>query len=177
MPLRALRLDVVDAVRSRHRALDRSSDKSPNEFGVSADVNRGHRDRGDVAARVLPHIQRLHRLQTGDEDDKANHHRQHRPFDKQIGKFHFLIRVRSSHLLALTVVVSDLDIDGSDLLLRIDRPGVQLRLGGQIVIDYHRHSVTQLEHAGADHHIACFQPFRNGNEISTRFPDPHKSLS
>ena len=36
----ALRLDVIDPVRRRDRALERRGDKSPDEFRIGADINR-----------------------------------------------------------------------------------------------------------------------------------------
>ena len=48
-----------------------------------------HGDRGDVAARILAHIDRLDRLQTGDENHEADYQRQDRAFDEKIGeRFH-----------------------------------------------------------------------------------------
>ena len=54
--LRALRLDVVDAVRGRDRTFQRRGNESANEFCIRADINRRHRDRSDIASRILPNI-------------------------------------------------------------------------------------------------------------------------
>ena len=87
--LLTLRLDVIDPVRGRDRAFEGRGDKAADQFRIRADVNGRHRDRRDIAARILAHIDRFHRLQTGDENDKADHHREDRTANKKIGKrFH-----------------------------------------------------------------------------------------
>ena len=87
--LLTLRLDVIDSVRGGDRALERRGDESAHQFRVRANVNGRHRDRRDIAARILANIDRLHRLQAGNENDEAHHDRQHRAFDEKIGKrFH-----------------------------------------------------------------------------------------
>ena len=68
--LRARRLDVVDAVGARDHALERRGDEAAHQVGVGADVERRHLDDGDVAARILAHVQRADRLQPGDQDDR-----------------------------------------------------------------------------------------------------------
>ena len=45
-----------------------------NEFCIRSDVDRRHRDRSNIAARILANVDRLHRLQAGDENDEAHHH-------------------------------------------------------------------------------------------------------
>src|SRR6266700_3619728 len=80
--VRALRLDVIDSVSCGDGTLEWRCDKSPNEFSIGADINCRYLDRGDVAARILAYVDRPHRLQTGDQDHKANHQRQHRALDE-----------------------------------------------------------------------------------------------
>src|SRR4029453_18022031 len=68
------------------RALERRRDKTPDELGIRANVNRADSDRRDIAARILAHVDRLHRLQTGDQDHKANYQRQNRALDEKVSK-------------------------------------------------------------------------------------------
>src|SRR5207253_11284579 len=68
---------------------ERRRNKSADQFRIRSDVDSCHGDGGDVAARILANVDRLHRLQTGDENDEADHHCQHRPLDEKIGeRFH-----------------------------------------------------------------------------------------
>ena len=53
---------------------------------------------------------------------------------------------------------------------------VQLRLWRKIVVDRHRHSVAQLEDAGADDCFPRFQTRRDRNKIAARFADANKLL-
>src|SRR5204863_7337480 len=63
-----------------------------DQVRIRSDGDMCHRDCGDVAARMLATIDRLHRLQAGDENDEADHHRQHRPLDEKIGeRLHFAL--------------------------------------------------------------------------------------
>ena len=86
--LRARRFHVVDAVGAGDHALERRRDEPAHEIRVRSHVHGRHRDHGDVAARVLPYAQRTDGLQAGDQDDQADHHREHRPPDEQVGKLH-----------------------------------------------------------------------------------------
>ena len=56
------------------------------KFSIRADVDGRHRDRGDIAARILAHVKRLHRLQSSDENHEADDHRQYRALDEKIGE-------------------------------------------------------------------------------------------
>src|SRR5260370_38837176 len=58
-------------------------------FRIRPDVDGCHCDRGNIAARILANINRPHRLQAGDENDEADHHREDGTANKKIGKrFH-----------------------------------------------------------------------------------------
>src|SRR5262249_36071255 len=83
-------LEVVDAVGARDHALEGGRDEAAHEIGVRTDVGRRHRHDRDVALRVLPDAERTNRLEPGDEDDEARHHRQYGPLDEQIGEVHQL---------------------------------------------------------------------------------------
>ena len=91
--MRALRLDVINSIRGGDRSFQWRRDKSAHQFGIGPDVNRIHGDRGDVAARILPNVEGLHRLQSGNQDHEADHHRQHRASNEKIGKRFHLIAV------------------------------------------------------------------------------------
>src|SRR5207245_11142150 len=82
-------LSVTDAVRALYSCSDVRLNISADQFRVCSGVDCCYGDRRNVAARVLANIDRLHRLQTGDENDETDHHRQHRPLDEKIGEgFH-----------------------------------------------------------------------------------------
>src|SRR5882724_8887344 len=61
--------------------------------------------------------------------------------------------------------------------LRIDWLRIYLRVRRQIVVDRHRHSVSQFENSRTHDGFANFQSLRNRNEIAARFTDTHKLLS
>ena len=88
--LRARRLHVVDAVGAGDDALERRRDEAAHEIRVCADVDGGHADDRDVAARVLPDAQRAHRLQPGDQDHEIDDDGEDRPLDEEIGELHQL---------------------------------------------------------------------------------------
>src|SRR5437763_17219450 len=54
---------------------------------------------------------------------------------------------------------------------------IDLRVRRQIVVDRHRHSVSQFENSGAHNSFAGFQSFRNRHEIAARMTATHKLLS
>jgi len=54
---------------------------------------------------------------------------------------------------------------------------IDLRVRREIVVDRHRHSVSQFENSRAHNSFAGFQSFRNRHEIAARFTDTHKLLS
>ena len=83
---RTLRLDVVDAVRPRDNALQRRGDEPPHQIGTRADVDRGHGDRGVVAARVLAHVEAEQSLQSQHDDEQSDHGGHHGPLDEHIGE-------------------------------------------------------------------------------------------
>ena len=80
--LRALRFDVVDAVRRGDDALERSRHEASHQVGVGADVDGGDGDRRVLAAGVLAHVQRSDRLHAGDHDDQVDDQGEDRPFDE-----------------------------------------------------------------------------------------------
>jgi len=126
-------LDVIDPVRGRDRPLERRRDKSANELSVRSDVDGRDLNRCDIAPRILANVDCLHRLQSGDENDEAHDHRQNWPFDEKVGeRFHV------------------------DLSSGIDRLRIQLRFRRELVVDRHRHSIAQFEHARADKCFAAF---------------------
>jgi len=88
--LRARRLHVIDAVGARDHALERRGDEAAHEIGVGADVDRGHADHRDVAARILAHAQRANRLQPGDQNHQVDDDRENGPLDEQVGESHQL---------------------------------------------------------------------------------------
>src|SRR5438874_9359875 len=54
---------------------------------------------------------------------------------------------------------------------------IDLRVRREIVVDRHRHSVSQFENSRAHNSFAGFQSFRNRDEIAAPFTDAHKLLS
>jgi hypothetical protein len=87
-PQSALGFDIVDAVGRGDGPLQRGGDKSAHQIRTGADINRGDRDHGIVAAGVLADIEGSNRLQAGNDDQEADHQRQHGSADKGIGYFH-----------------------------------------------------------------------------------------
>ena len=84
--LRTLRLQVIDAIGGRDRALERGGDKPAHQLCARAHVNRLHAYRSDVAPRILPDVERRNRLQPGDNNHEADDQCEHWPANKEIGK-------------------------------------------------------------------------------------------
>src|SRR4029079_4486214 len=84
----ALRFDVVAAVGGVDGALQRRGDEAAHEVGAGADVDGPHRHGGALQLRVLEHVQAADRLQAGDDDQHADHDRQHGPAPEQVGDLH-----------------------------------------------------------------------------------------
>ena len=81
-------LHVVDALGAGDDPLQGRRDEAAHEVGVRADVGGRDADDGEVAARVLAHVERADRLVTRQQDDEVDDHRQHGPADEEIGEFH-----------------------------------------------------------------------------------------
>ena len=75
-------------------------DEAADEIRVGADVDRGHADHRDVAARVLPDGERADRLEPRDENDQADNDCQDGPPDEQIRELHQLFSGLGAGLLA-----------------------------------------------------------------------------
>src|SRR4029453_12376643 len=89
-----------------------------------------------------------------DEDHKADDQRQHRALDeKDSERFH--VDLRS---------------------LRIYWVRIYLRFWREIVVDRHRHSVSQFENPCAYNDFAGLQSLRDRDKIAARFTDAHKLL-
>ncbi len=81
-PLPAFRLDVINPVGAGDNPFQRRGDVAAHQVSVGADVGGFDRDHGDVAARVLPDVQRAVRLQPGQQDDQVDHRRHDRTADE-----------------------------------------------------------------------------------------------
>ena len=96
--LRAFGFDVVDAVRAGDDALQRRGDESAHKVRVRSHIGRLDGDDGDVAARVLPHVEAANRLQTRQQNDQVDHGRHdQRRMNKSVNFMPFLRR-RSSYM-------------------------------------------------------------------------------
>ena len=82
---------VIDALGGRHRLRDRRRDKALHQIGRSAGVERRDCDRRVRQLRVLADLQAGHRLETDQQDQQADHQRQHRPADEDVGKGHISV--------------------------------------------------------------------------------------
>ena len=61
-------------------------DEALHEFAVRARVGRADRDDGVLGFRELAHFERHHGAQPEQQDHQADHGRQHRPADEDIGE-------------------------------------------------------------------------------------------
>src|SRR5690606_31385170 len=76
--LRALRLDVVDAVGGADGAVEQGDDEAAHEIGVDTQADGLHRVGGALDARILPHDERSERLQAAHQDENVHHDGEHR---------------------------------------------------------------------------------------------------
>jgi len=97
-PLRAGRLQVVDAVGAGDDPLEGDGDEPPHEVRVRPDVGGRHPDDGHVAARELADAQGPDRVQARDQDDEVDDDGQDRPPHEEIGEFHQLSSGRGAGL-------------------------------------------------------------------------------
>ena len=63
-PERAFALDEIDAIRAGDGTLQRRGDKAAHQIGAGADIDGLHLHHGDIAARILPHVEVLPRRET-----------------------------------------------------------------------------------------------------------------
>src|SRR6266403_1153234 len=66
-----------------------------------------------------------------------------------------------------------ISISDVDFASRIYRSWIQLRFRREIVVDYHRHSVPQLENTRANDCFTGFQTLGNRYEIAPSFAHAH----
>ena len=76
----------VDALGAGHRLLDRRGDEALDDVGRGARVGRGDGDRGVRGRGELSHLQPQRRHAADKQDQEADHARQHRPADEEIGE-------------------------------------------------------------------------------------------
>ncbi len=79
---------VVDALHRRHRLGDRLGDEALHQLGGGAGVLGGDGDGGAFQQRVLADRQLAQGQRAEQQDQGADHQRQHRPADEQVGKGH-----------------------------------------------------------------------------------------
>ena len=149
----ALRFDIIDTVRRGDCPFQRRGNEAAHQICAGPHINRGHLHRRIVAARILPYIEREKRLYADDGDNQANHNGQNRTAYKDIGNIH-----------------------GAPVLSVIGS-GRELELGGQRIVDGHRHAVAQLEHPSADDLLPALQPLLDGNEITPFFAQLYELLA
>ena len=87
-PLGAGALHVVDALGARDDPFQGRREEAAHEVGVRADVDRLHADDRQIAARILPHVERVDRLVARQQDDEVDDDGQHGPADEQVGDLH-----------------------------------------------------------------------------------------
>lgn len=80
--LRAVRLHVVDSVGAGDHTLQGRGDETAHQVGIGSHIHGCDLDDGNVAARVLPHAQRAHSLETSNQNDEVHHHRQNRTLNE-----------------------------------------------------------------------------------------------
>ena len=76
----------VDALGARHRLLDRGRDEALDDVGRGAGVGRGDGDRGVRGLGELPHLKPEGGHSADQQNEQADHGRQHRPADEEIGE-------------------------------------------------------------------------------------------
>ena len=86
--LGARRLHVVDAVGAGNHTLERRRNKSANQIGVRANVDRRDLDFCDVAAGILANAERTNRLQARDQDHQIDNDRKDWPLYEEICNLH-----------------------------------------------------------------------------------------
>jgi hypothetical protein len=79
---------VIDALGGRHRLRDRRCDKALHQIGRGSGINRRDRDRRIRKLGVLADLQAGHRLEADQQDQQADHQRQHRTANKDVGEGH-----------------------------------------------------------------------------------------
>ena len=84
----ARRGEVVDALRLGDGGLDRGGDEARDQLGARAVVQGGYRDGGVFGFWKLADRQALERAEAQQEDQEADHRREHRQPDEVVGEFH-----------------------------------------------------------------------------------------
>src|SRR5262249_45653352 len=80
--------DVVEPFGGRHGLLDRRRDEALHQFGRRTRVDRGDGDHGVLELRILPDRQVEARDWADEQDEQANHYRQHGPANEEVRKGH-----------------------------------------------------------------------------------------
>jgi len=75
----------VDTLGARYHLLYRGGDESLYQFGTGARVGCGNSDNRGFQLRILTHLGIEKRLHTEQHNHGADHQRQHRALDKEIG--------------------------------------------------------------------------------------------